>query len=219
MPGTWALAEPSIAKFVGKMCAAGRVVTASEQPAAVNQCVSTTKKDGEFSHMLFDVILNAIRSSTDPYRLFSSVICLEWYDGPTDGMLSVVADEYRFHLVADAAGQDYRVFQFSKLPQGTISAFMSCMRSSGVLANDSPHSEPVWVPSWWFPTDEAQQHAQRETKRLLDLAAPPELAICWDFRGRRLIAARSLGESQHAPVDWFEWLGIPWVCNTLDEGN
>lgn len=153
-------------------------------------------------------IEQAIQQKTDPYLVFSWIICLDWCDGPISGLLSLCTTEFRFDLVAHAVDFDLRVFQLRQLPFGTLDRFLKAMRSFGVIAQDLDPPRPCWVPNWEFANTNLKVLAESETKRLLELATAPSIAICWDIAHRCLIAARSFSPSDPMPRDWFGWLGI-----------
>jgi hypothetical protein len=132
---------------------------------------------------------------------FSKMVVLEFYDGPTSGILQCreCAAIYKFDMLDWAQDHDVRIFRLAVLPADSLT---QCVKA---LAQPEPPRWPIWVPSRGnLRSEEARQMADREVQRILDKAQPAELVLAWAGYGETILAARKVPAADLAAVpDWF----------------
>jgi hypothetical protein len=150
--------------------------------------------------------LTHLRSVKSP---FTSIIALDWYDGPRAGLLhcGVCSREFRFELldelVDEKEAQDFRIFSLGSVAKGSIARL-----SDALSPYETPRS-PVWVPHWKFPTETEQTALDRLSDRILDEAAPPELVIATPDISEMIAVAKTVTPEDLVQVtDWFSFLGL-----------
>jgi hypothetical protein len=149
---------------------------------------------------------------------FSRIIALEFYDGPTSGILrcATCGAVYRFDMLDWDESQEVRVFRLASLPPGSLEEAVRALDKAG------PPSWPVWVPRRAsFPSEEAAAQADRAIQRILDRAEPALRLLAWSGYGETIVAAKEVSPADLAGVpdwfsaadpattrDWFTFLGL-----------
>lgn len=136
------------------------------------------------------------------------VLALEYYDGPTYGVLQCGDDStYRFDLLAwDQETQDVRVFGLSPLPRpGWEKLIALCS------AYESPHW-PVWVVGWHEelhqPIDDIFQQAG-PIDSIRRQAGPVEWVIATEDLLGEILRVKSIRpEELNQLTDWATFLGL-----------
>jgi hypothetical protein len=131
---------------------------------------------------------------------FSKIIALDFYDGPTAGVLQceTCQAEYKFDMLDWNEEHDLRVMRLSLLPPGSLELCVAALVADGT----SPRW-PVWVPTRATAT-ELQTIADNTIQSILAKAQPAELIIAWSGYGDRILAARRVpGQELEKAKDWF----------------
>jgi hypothetical protein len=110
------------------------------------------------------------------------VIALDWYDGPTSGVLQLgdAGPVYRFAMLDEhqlPADTEVRVYGLYPLPPGAFE------RLAGAISSHMTPRWPVWVPLWQFPADEARQAVENLTDGILKQAGPLTWVVMGDLGG------------------------------------
>jgi hypothetical protein len=150
---------------------------------------------------------------------FTRIIALDFYDGPTGGVLQCAAcgAVYQFDMLDWDDDHAVRVIRLASLPPGSLEA---CVQA---LGQPEPPRWPVWVPSRQaLPSEEAREAADRAVASVLAHARLAELVVAWAGYGERILAARRMPASELQGVpdwfsaedpgqlrDWFTFLGLP----------
>lgn len=155
----------------------------------------------------------------DSYPPFSRMLVLDFYDGPTSGILECAGSAacYRFDMLDWDDEQRVRIFRLARMPAGTLD---ECAEA---FAPEQP-SWPVWFP--WArggPSDAERAKADRKVQEVLSRAEPPSLLVAWTGSGEHVVAARRLPPSaladapgwlasieadEPARKNWFALLGM-----------
>jgi hypothetical protein len=152
-------------------------------------------------------------SLTDTISPFNRTIALDFYDGPTGGILqcSTCQSIYKFDMLDWDDDHQTRIFRFALLPADSLA---KCVLA---LAQPNLPRLPVWVP----PSKEAAESTDRDVQRILDQAQPAELVVAWIGYGEKILAAKRVPPSDLMDVpdwshredpagdgDWFSRLGL-----------
>ena len=102
------------------------------------------------------------------------VLALDFYDGPTGGVLEAdTGDEYRFNLADEdelsRAGE--RSFSLRPMPRGSLDRLVA------VIGPYFPPKWPLWFPIWHFVDGELQRRVESETDTILELAGAVEWLV------------------------------------------
>jgi hypothetical protein len=140
-----------------------------------------------------DSLINAISP-------FSKIIALDFYDGPTGGILQCAECQsvWKFDMLDWDNDHEIRIFRLARLPEDSLE---NCIRSLATADFSPPW--PVWLPS--RVSDEAfQEQADKKVEEILTKARPAELLLAWSGYGEKVIAARKLSPDKFDGVpDWF----------------
>ncbi len=155
----------------------------------------------------------SLRNTDTP---FTKIIALDWYDGPTGGILQCEACQAVYHF--DMLDWDYhqvRVFRLRPLPGSCWTQTLAALDQ----ADPSPRW-PVWMPSKW-PSEEALENTNTMLREIFAQAKPAEFIVAWLGYGEKILAAKKVPSKdlQTEPVwfdiqdltdvrDWFALLGI-----------
>jgi hypothetical protein len=111
----------------------------------------------------------------------SRVIALDWYDGPTGGLLEVRGGSvYRFVMLDERQEMDsvdLRVYGLYPLPADTLTHLADAI---------APHITPrwpVWCPHWQFPTDEIRRTVEAKTDDIVKRSGPLAWVVVGDLGG------------------------------------
>ncbi len=149
------------------------------------------------------------RSGSD--WLFRRALVLNWYDGPTSGVVECrgCLAEYHFELIdwdlhwEDA--DDTRVFSLSPLPPGSLNALLTISPKDRPLQGENGM---FFLPGWRLPIETLQSKAyQRVYQRIDEILAQggnPEWVVAWTHPGEPLLAARKLDAGDSLYIK--EWL-------------
>jgi len=104
------------------------------------------------------------------------VVVLDWHDGPREGFLRIdnPLSCWRYRLYAEARREDDlddRLYLFSLAPDDALQRLIE------VLTELGPIKEPLWVPMWRFPNDEAQRTADQAITALITEVEEPVLLV------------------------------------------
>jgi hypothetical protein len=112
------------------------------------------------------------------------VIALNYYDGPTLGVLQVGdgGSVYRFVLLDQRQVEtddeaELRVFGLYPLPADSLD------RLASAVSPHVPPRWPVWCPHWQFPTDEIRQAVEAKTDDIVHRAGPLTWVVVGDLGG------------------------------------
>ncbi len=163
------------------------------------------------AHLLFSEGGDCLRKQ-EP---FARILGLAYYDGVTSGVAESATSSacYRLMMLDELPdwdeGNDIRIFSLALLPAGSLDRIVE-------VCPDREHARwPVWVPSWRFDSESAQQSAEREVQSVLDNAAPPHMVIATDAGLRTIMASRQVTEEDLAKVsDWLAFLGLAGLRST-----
>src|SRR6266568_2897931 len=103
---------------------------------------------------------------------FTKVLALDWYDGPTGGVVQLGegGEVFRFELLDKQqlaeTDIDLRVFGLYPLLPNALA------RLTAALTPTHEPNWPVWFPIWEFPTDEARSKVDQEADDILAQAGP-----------------------------------------------
>jgi len=132
---------------------------------------------------------------------FTQIIALDFYDGPTAGVLRCGAcgATYCFDMLDWSEDHTVRIFRLAALPP---QAWTQCV---DVLSrSESPHW-PVWVP--WArtrPSEDVRRATDQALQEALAMAKPADLVLGWSGYGEKILAARRLpGNDLARASDWF----------------
>jgi len=153
-----------------------------------------------------------------PPKPFERMVVLEFYDGPTSGLLQCAAcgAEYHFDMLDWDGDHEVRVFRLAALPAGSLDRFVSALAKV-----EEPHW-PVWlVFGRKRPSEKERDLVDGQLQAVLRQAAPAELVVAWSGYGDRLLAAQKVPASELSGVptwfsreepeqarDWFGLLGL-----------
>jgi hypothetical protein len=140
----------------------------------------------------------------EPQQPFSRMILLDYYDGPTGGVVQRSRSRrvYRFDMLDWDDNHHIRIFRLAELPPEAIEECVA------VFAPAVPRW-PVWSP-WphgvteaFFDEMETQLHA------IFARSRPAELLVAWVGCGEEIVAARRIYPSElaHEP----DWLAGGWT--------
>lgn len=148
---------------------------------------------------------------------FTKIIALDFYDGPTGGILQCEACQtvYQFDMLDWDDHHQVRVFRLRVLPESNWN------KSLQALGQAEPKPRwPVWVPCKW-PSEHAREEANRKLSKILAQAKPAELLVAWLGYGERILAARKFSpkdldmepawftvDDKSKFRDWFPLLGL-----------
>lgn len=132
---------------------------------------------------------------------FSQILALDFYDGPTSGILQCAncSATYYFDMLDWDEDHQIRIFRLAMLPQGSLEQCVA------VFARFEAPDWPVWVP--WFrssPSDEARDAVDRELEFILKKARPAELVVASSGYGEKVLAAVKVPAAELIETpDWF----------------
>jgi len=118
---------------------------------------------------------------------FTKIIALDFYDGPTGGILRCETCHrvYQFDML-DWDYHQVRVFRLRSLPPDSWTQSLAALEQ----AEPSP-GWPVWFPKKW-PSDEAGKNTNKRVRQIFAQAKPAELAVAWLGYGERILAAKKI---------------------------
>lgn len=141
------------------------------------------------------------RSLVDADTPFARIIALDFYDGPTSGILQcrTCGSVYRFDMIDWDEDHQIRVFRLALLPPDALD------RCVAALAPYGPPRWPIWVPNRSNLLDPAAgEIADRAMQRVLEKTAPAELVVAWTGYGDKILAARKVPAAELSQArDWF----------------
>jgi hypothetical protein len=111
---------------------------------------------------------------------FARVLVLDWYDGPTGGVLQVgdAGAIYRFLMLDERQrgdDADVRVYGLYPMSDGALNRLIDLL---------SPYMAarwPVWCPVWRFPTDEVRRAVDGRTTEILNGTGPLAWVVVGDL--------------------------------------
>ncbi|MDQ3706597.1 MAG: hypothetical protein M3437_15530 [Chloroflexota bacterium] len=147
---------------------------------------------------------------------FERLIALEYYDGPTRGVIQCrdceqayiftmldIDDEGKYDRASWNEGREIRVFGLSDLP---ASSFEELMR---VCSRYVAPTWPVWLPLFQTThTSEILNAVKSEMQHVLDTTVVVSVVATHDLLAD-VVAARNISEDDPAGMpDWFSFLGL-----------
>jgi hypothetical protein len=115
---------------------------------------------------------------TTPVNQWSvrQAVVFDWYDGPREGVCSLVSPEgeFLFELLAERPNDedlDDRLFLVWELPPGTVDTLVQNLRVLG------EPTQLVWVPVWRFANRDERIHAEASVQTIRGAAKAPSVVI------------------------------------------
>jgi hypothetical protein len=157
--------------------------------------------------------LENLRDTASP---FTKIIALDWYDGPTGGILQCQNCQavYQFDML-DWDYHQVRIFRLRSLPEESWTQIVALLEQAGF----SP-SWPVWFQRKW-PSEKAREITDKKIKKILGQVKPAEVVVAWLGYGEKLLATKKIPSKdlEKEPVwfdvedlsevrDWFSLLGL-----------
>ncbi len=136
---------------------------------------------------------------------FTKMIALDYYDGPTFGLLwdHRRSAAYKFDMLDWDDHHRVRVFSLAELPEGAFD------RVAEACATTGPPAWPIWVPNWQFESDASRDAANRVVDAVLEQASRPHAVVAAeDLLDTILRARRTADQDLAAGQDWFALLGL-----------
>ena len=102
----------------------------------------------------------------------SRLIALDWYDGPTEGVLQLgdSGPIFRFQMLDERIGspenEDVRVYGLYPLPVESIDRLVE------LLSPTHTPNWPVWWPIWKFPSDDVRLGIEKQTDEIMSQSGP-----------------------------------------------
>jgi hypothetical protein len=123
-----------------------------------------------------------LREGVNDPSPITRVIALDWYDGPTGGVLQVgdAGPVYRFIMLDERQLEsdddtDLRVYGLYPLPADALT------RLTDAIAPYMAPRWPVWFPVWKFPSDEIRQTVEAQTDGIINQAGPLTWVVVGDL--------------------------------------
>jgi hypothetical protein len=142
------------------------------------------------------------------------MVILNWYDGPTSGILicSECGAEFDFLLCDWNRDQTLRVFALSRIGEGTVQQIVE-------LCREEPRW-PTWAPSILFHPDGSQR--ERSVREFIDSISQSKdiasLVVSWSVRTDTALRSRRITQEQAAHASYllendtggatFDWLAL-----------
>jgi hypothetical protein len=137
---------------------------------------------------------------------FSKVLALDYYDGPTRGVVEVSPEKqpYRFEILAwDTENLNLRVFSLAQLPSDTLT------RLTDAYSRFWEPRWPIWVPIWHFSNAADEEAMDQLTKELMGQASAPSwIVAATDLLGEILVARKTTPKELDQVPDWPFFLGL-----------
>ncbi len=147
---------------------------------------------------------------------FNRMLVLNWYDGPTSGVIAcdVCNTEYSFVLVDWDSFHEVRIFGLTPLAPGSIDRLVEFF--------GEPPEWPVWFPKKLIAPTEHFRSQLFALERVIETSSQPDLIIAWS-RSRNIVLAAKPAEPRTHPTvkylldaenggghyDWFRFLELP----------
>ena len=127
--------------------------------------------------------------------LLSHVIALDWYDGPTEGILQLGdnGSVFRFHLLETRNGSpendDVTVYGLYPMPSEWIGRLVE------LLTPTHTPKWPVWWPIWQFPSDDVRLAVEKQTDEIMSQSGPLSWILVGDLGLGPIRTVGSIGPS------------------------
>jgi hypothetical protein len=143
------------------------------------------------------------------------VVAFDWYDGPRAGVCAMAQPEVEFSFALlderfNPDGLDDRLYRLSELPPGSVDRVLQAVQPIDQPVN------PVWVPLWKFPTNQAREEAEQQIQEI-ESARRQTAVVLLSQDMEQFQGHWSVDPAQPDRADWFAFLGIPPIQPSLED--
>ena len=157
------------------------------------------------------------RLGTNSNLTITRLIALDYYDGPTSGLVSLSGNDWNrpfyFELISWDEGRSRRVFALAELPNDTILDDLT-----NALGPSSHPRRPIWFPSWTFETEAEKTAAERIVEQAKSERSRAMSVMCGPDNLAWIELPQSLGPARTSLLERFaktgelqpfeEWRGL-----------